>query len=82
MTTWRWPSRQERATDFAYLGQFLEPRIAADIAAMPVVVAAPYAPFDMRADAWLYRVQRDRQAWQAPFSSSLFPDPTSVEEAA
>ena len=81
MTSWRWPSRQERATDFAYLSQFLEPRIAADIAAMPVVVTEPYAPFDLRADAWLYRLERDRRAGHAIFSSPLFIVPM-VEEAA
>ena len=61
MTRWRWPSRTEQAEDFHYLSNFVDARTAAAIAAMPCVITDPEAtaPFSLRADAWLHRMQRD-----------------------
>ncbi len=38
-----------------------------------------YAPWPMRVDAWLYRVERDRRAWQRLLRSPLF---TAAEQVA
>ena len=57
--TWRWPTRTEQQADFRALLRILEPRIAAAIAAMPVVDEAPRMPWPLRADAWCHRVDRE-----------------------
>ncbi len=57
MTTWRLPTRDEQLADFVRLSRFLSPRIAARIAAMPIVVSAPEIPWAIRADAWLWRTR-------------------------
>lgn len=59
MTAWRIPTPREQARDARTLGTFLEPEVAAAIAAMPVVdLCEQLAPFAVRADAWCYRVDR------------------------
>ncbi|MEP7105870.1 MAG: hypothetical protein ABI838_08490 [Chloroflexota bacterium] len=60
MTTWRLPTRDEQLADFVRLSRFLTPRIAASIAAMPIVVLDPEstAPLSLRVDAWCHRVDR------------------------
>jgi hypothetical protein len=60
MTAWRLPSGTEREVDRRILARFLQPSIAAAIAALPVVVVdlEPFAPFALRADAWCHRVDR------------------------
>jgi hypothetical protein len=60
MTAWRWPSRDEQHAHFRALLRILEPRIAAAIAPLPLVVLDPEAaaPWALRADAWCHRVDR------------------------
>lgn len=59
MTTWRMPSTVERERDRRHLASFLDPSIAGELADMPVVdFAEQLAPFALRADAWLWRVER------------------------
>lgn len=58
MTRWRLATRDERRTHFRHLSRLLTPRIAATIAAMPIVVSAPEIPWTIRADAWLWRTRR------------------------
>jgi hypothetical protein len=59
MTAWRWPTRAERQADFRALARFLEPRIAAEVASMPIVEEPPRVPWQLRADAWCHRIDRE-----------------------
>jgi hypothetical protein len=56
-TTWRISGRAEQARDRRALEGFLQPAVAAAIAAMPCVVMDPEAaaPLSLRIDAWLWR---------------------------
>jgi hypothetical protein len=60
MSAWRSPTDAERREDYFHLVRFLQPRTAAIVASMPVVITNPEAaaPFALRADAWCYRVDR------------------------
>lgn len=57
---WRIPDRAERERDRRVLETFLEPGVAAAIAAMPVVVMdlEAVAPLSLRVDAWLWRTSQ------------------------
>jgi hypothetical protein len=56
VTAWRCLTPTEQEADRRALATFLDPAIAAEIAAMPVVdLSEQLAPFALRCDAWLYR---------------------------
>lgn len=59
MTAWRVPTPAEQEADRRNLATFLDPAIVAEITGMPVVdLSEQAAPFAVRCDAWLYRVDR------------------------